>query len=149
MKVFLAGIIQGSLVEPRIHRQDWRGRVRRAIQRHYPHAEVYCPYQAHPNSIEYELPEILATLADSNRRAAGSDVLVAYLPEASMGTALEMYLASQAGAAVVTITPMSANWIVRAYSDCILPDVESFEAFLADGGLDRLLGRKRRRDERA
>ena len=149
MKVFIAGIIQGSLVEPRIHRQDWRRRVRGAIRRHHPDAEVYCHYEAHPCSIEYELPEILATLADGNRRAAATDVLVAYLPEASMGTAVEMYLASQAGAVVVTITPMRANWVVRAYSDRILPDLEAFEEFLADGGLGRLLAQKRRRGEQA
>ena len=54
-----------------------------------------------------------------------------------------MYVASQAGAAVVSITPMAANWVVRAYSDCILPDLKTFEAFLAGGELQALLRRKR------
>ncbi|KKL96236.1 hypothetical protein LCGC14_1846520, partial [marine sediment metagenome] len=131
MKVFLAGIIQGSIKEPRIHPQDWREPVRRAIERHCPRAEVYCHYQAHPDSIRYELPEIIATLEDGNRRAAEADVVVAYLPEASMGTGLEMYLGKSAGAVVVTITPMAANWVVRAYSDRILSDLDALERFLS------------------
>lgn len=143
MNIFLAGIIQGSIREARIHQQDWRVPIRAALTRHVKGAEVYCHYEAHPNSITYELPQILATLEDGNRRAAAADVVVCYVPEASMGTAIEMYLAAKAGAVVLAITPMSANWVIRAYSDRIFPDVESFEEFLASGELEKLLRRKR------
>ena len=142
MKVFLAGIIQGSLVEPRIHSQDWREPIRELLARHRPDAEVYCHYEAHPNSIAYELPEIIATLEDGNARAAASDVVICWLPSASMGTGLEMYLAHEAGAVVLTVTPMAANWVVRAYSDRILPDLDALDAFLASGELDELLRAK-------
>ncbi len=139
MKVFLAGIIQGSLTEPTIHRQDWREPVRESLRRHLPEARVYCHYSRHPNSITYELPEIRRTLREGLDRAAECDLLVAYLPSASMGTAIEMYLASEAGAAVVTISPMSANWVLRAYSDEILPDLEAFEQYCQSGQLRKLL----------
>ena len=142
MKVFLAGIIQGSICEARIHCQDWREPIRSAVALHLPQAQVYCHYEAHPNSIAYALPDILATLEEGNRRAGEADVLICWLPEASMGTAVEMYLAAKAGAVVLSITPMAANWVVRAYSDRILPDLDSFEQFLAGGELDELLRQK-------
>jgi 23S rRNA (adenine2503-C2)-methyltransferase len=142
MKIFLAGIIQGSKVEPEIHRQDWRGPIRAAIERHLRGAEVYCHFSRHPNSIEYDLPEIRRTFTEGLRQVADSDVLVAYLPGASMGTAIEMAEAVRAGAVVLTITPLAANWVVRAYSDAAFPDVESFEAFLASGELAGLIAAK-------
>ncbi|HET6429199.1 MAG TPA: hypothetical protein VFJ30_12355 [Phycisphaerae bacterium] len=144
MRIFLAGIIQGSLVEPAIHCQGWRDAVRDVLARHYPGADVYCHYESHPNSIAYELPEILATLEDGNAKAAASDVVVCWLPSASMGTGLEMYLAQQAGAVVLAVTPMAANWVVRAYSDRILPDLDALDAFCASGELDELLRAKGR-----
>ncbi|MHC4718346.1 MAG: hypothetical protein ACYS5V_15345 [Planctomycetota bacterium] len=143
---FLAGIIQGSLTEPRIHRQDWREPIRDALARHYPDADVYCHYQAHPNSITYDLPDIIATLEDGNVRAAESDVVICWLPAASMGTGLEMYLAHKAGAVVIAVTPMAANWVVRAYSDRILPDLDALDTFLASGELEELLQAKGREE---
>jgi len=142
MRVFLAGIIQGSLQQTNIHNQDWREELRRIILQHHPQAEIYCHYQQHPRSITYDLPDILSTLEDGNRRAAQADVLLCYLPEASMGTAVEMYVAYKAGAVVLTITPMSSNWIVRAYSDRVFPDLQAFEQFLAGNGLESLLQSK-------
>ena len=143
MKVFLAGIIQGSLAEPVIHDQDWREPIKAALAAHLPQAEVYCHYSQHPDSITYELPEIRETLATGNRRAAESDVLIAYVPSASMGTAIEMHEAYTRGAVIVTITPLTANWVLRAYSDRILPDIAAFEAFAASGEMTALIAAKR------
>lgn len=148
MNVFLAGIIQGSIAEAKIHSQDWREPIKQALARHAPRAVVYCHYSEHPNSITYDLPEIKATLTDGIHRAAHCDVLVAYLPSASMGTAIEIYEAARNGAVILAISPMAANWVLRAYCDRIFDDVEAFEAFLAEGELDELLaGRGRKADK--
>jgi len=144
MNVFLAGIIQGSKVAAEIHPQDWRGPIRAALERHLPQADVYCHYGEHPDSITYELPEIRSTFAEGLRHARACDVLVAFLPSASMGTAIEMHEAARHGAVVLTITPMAANWVVRAYSDAIFPDVEALEAFLADRDLPALMAAKKK-----
>lgn len=139
MDIFLAGIIQGSKVEAEIHSQDWRGPIRGLLAKHLPDAQVYCHYSEHPNSITYDLPDIRRTLSDGIGRAAACDLLIAYAPAASMGTAIEMYEAWRGGATVVTITPLAANWVVRAYSHHIVADVAAFEAFAADGRLSRLI----------
>jgi len=143
MKVFLAGIIQGSLVDADIHAQDWRDPIRRAIEASLPGAEVYCHFSRHPNSISYDLPQLRSTLAEGNRRAAECDLLVAYVPSASMGTAIEMHEAARNGAVILTISPMNANWVIRAYSDRVFPDIRSFEQFVASPQLQSLLAAKR------
>ena len=139
MRIFLAGIIQGSLVEPTINSQLWREPIKNALARHLPEAEVYCHYAQHPNSITYDLPEIRSTLSDGIERAGNCDLLVAYVPSASMGTAIEMYEAYRGGAAVVAVTPLAANWIIRAYSHHVVADIAAFEAFAASGQLERLV----------
>ncbi len=143
MNIFLAGIIQGSKVAAEIHDQDWREPIRQAIARHIDNAEVYCHYCEHPNSITYQLPEICTTLADGIQRAADADLLIAYVPSASMGSAIEMYEAARNGAIVLTISPLAANWVIRAYSDRLFANVEQFEAFLASGELAALIANKR------
>lgn len=144
MEVFLAGIMQGSMVEAKIVSQDWREPITKAILEHLPTANVYCHYSQHRGSIGYELESIRRVFEEGVRRASQCDVLVAYLPSASMGTAIEMHAASRAGAAIVTISPMAANWVVRAYSDAVFADIESFAAFVGGGGLECLLAAKGR-----
>ena len=139
MNVFLAGIMQGSMIEADIQSQDWREPIKRTLATHIPKADVYCHYSEHPNSIAYELPEIQATLADGMQRASQCDLLIAYVPSASMGTAIEMYEAYRAGAKIVTITPLTANWVIRSYSDAILPNLEAFDDYVACGNLTRLI----------
>jgi len=139
MKVFLAGIIQGSIKEPRIHSQDWRHSIRRILETHLPQAQVYCHYSRHPNSISYDMPRIIETLEEGNCLAGECDLLIAYVPSASMGTAIEMHLAARNGAKVVTISPLQANWVIRAYSHRLLADMNEFETFAASGGLRQLL----------
>lgn len=138
MNVFLAGIIQGSKVAAEIHQQDWRVPIRTLLDRHLPDADVYCHYSEHPQSIGYDLPKIVETFQDGVDRAAGCDLLIAWLPSASMGTAIEMYEAHRAGAYVVTITPMAANWVVRAFSHEIFPDLAALEAWLASDAAAKL-----------
>ena len=144
MKVFLAGIIQGSLVELTIHHQDWREPIKRALAEFLPAADVYCHYSQHPTSITYDLPKIRDTFADGNRRAGDCDLLIAYVPSASMGTAIEMHEAYRHDAVILTISPMDANWVIRAYSDRVFPDTETFAAFLASGELDDIIEAKKR-----
>ncbi len=143
MNIFLAGVMQGSKVDQTIHQQDWREPIRAAIDKHLPSTQVYCHFSCHPNSITYELSEIRATFADGLARAAQCDVLIAYVPTASMGTAVEMHEAWRTGRVILTITPMKANWAIRFYSDRIFADTAEFELFLAADKLNDLLAGKR------
>lgn len=138
MNIFLAGIIQGSKTGEDVHAQNWRTPIIEAVARHIPEAEVYCHFTQHPNSITYEGDKILDTFEDGLRRVIAADLVIAYIPSASMGTAIEMYEAHRNGTPVISITPMETNWVVRLYSDKIFPDVESFEQYLAGDGAEEL-----------
>lgn len=142
MKVFLAGIIQGSHAELVIHGQDWRAAISHILLRHHPDAEIYDHFAAHPTAVDYRGPRIRETLEEGNQRAASSDLVVCWLPEASMGTAVEMYAAFNAGAIVLVISPMAANWVIQVYSHGVFADLRSFDSFLAQGGLTALLARR-------
>ncbi len=67
--------------------------------------------------------------------ASSCDLVVAYVPQASMGTALEMNAAYEKGVPVIAISPMRENWVIRALSARVFPDLPAFVAFLAS--LDR------------
>jgi hypothetical protein len=68
-----------------------------------------------------------------------ADLVVAFVPEASMGTGIEMWEAARHGRAVVAITPLVHNWVVLLTARAIYPDREAFAAALAAGDIDRLL----------
>jgi len=72
-------------------------------------------------------------------------VLVAYLPEASMGTAIEMWEAYQHGAAVISISPLRTNWTVCFLSHAIYDDMEQFAAALQSGEVARVIASVRNR----
>ncbi len=96
------------------------------------------PNEIHPDGVEYDDETARKTLLDLFELAGRADLLVAYAPQASMGTAIEMWQAFQSGAPLITISPMTANWVVRHLSSVVVPDLEAFRVWLAGGGLDKL-----------
>ena len=68
--------------------------------------------------------------------------MIAFVPEASMGTAIEMWEAHEHGrAAVLTISPLDHNWAVRFCSHAIYPDFEAFENAVHRGEVQRTIER--------
>jgi len=141
MRFFLAGIMQGSHLGSALHNQDYRARIKKKLQSHFPGASVYDPLADHTNSLDYDEVKGWRVFLDHNRLAGEVDVLVAFVPEASMGTAIEMWEAWRHGRIVVTISPLKHNWAVKFLSSELYPDVAAFEQALADGRLaERLAG---------
>lgn len=134
-RVFLAGILQGSLTEPALHDQEYRQRIGRMITQYLPESELYDPLAAHSNSLEYDNETGRRVFFEHNRMCCEIDVLLAFVPEASMGTAIEMWEAYRHGAAVVAISPLAHNWAVRFLSHVVYADLEQFEAALRNGQL--------------
>jgi hypothetical protein len=67
------------------------------------------------------------------------DVLIAFVPEASMGTAIEMWEAYQGGAVVLTISPLVVNWAVCFLSHAIYPDLAAFLEALKCGKIAEII----------
>ncbi len=138
-RVFLAGIMQGSRLDRYIDDQGYRRSIGQALLSVCPQAEIVDPNVLHPNGVDYDDGLARQTLLELASLAGRCDLLVAYAPHASMGTAIEMWQAFQAGVPVVTISPMAANWVVRHLSDVLVDDLDAFQGWLAGGGLDTLL----------
>ena len=137
MKIFLAGIMQGSHCEPVLHEQDYRSRIRQLLIEHIPDVEVYDPLADHGNSIEYDDETGREVFFRHNRMCSEVDAVLAFVPEASMGTAIEMWEAHQYGRVVIAISPLEHNWSVKFCSHQVYPNMESFEAALISGNVHR------------
>jgi len=135
MRIFLAGIMQGSHLVAMMHDQDYRSRLKRLLLEHWPDAQVYDPLADHIDSLEYAADRARDVFLKHNRLCGEVDVLIAFVPEATMGTAIEMWEAARHGRTVVTISPLELNWSVRFCSDVVYPNVETFEQDLASGQL--------------
>lgn len=134
MRFFLAGIMQGSHLASALHHQGYRERLKAAIVRAFPKANVYDPLADHGQSLDYDDTTGRQVFYMHNRLCREVDVLVAFVPEASMGTAIEMWEAHEHGRAVVlTISPLVHNWAVRFCSHAIYADFEAFETALESG----------------
>lgn len=139
MKLFLAGLMQGSRLDDRIHSQDYREALRSALQARYPDVELVCPFELHPNSVDYDEETSRRVYLDLIALASQADGVIAYVPEASMGTAVEIWEAYRAGKPVWTISPLSANWALRFLSTRMFEHLDEFVEFVSQGGLDSML----------
>ncbi len=139
MKIFLAGIMQGSHLGAVLHNQDYRERLARLLTEHLPEADVYDPMADHGDSLDYDDDQGRGVFMKHNAMCGEVDLLIAVVPEASMGTAIEMWQAYQADRTVISISPLSHNWAVRFLSDAVFPDMEAFESALAGGKIAALV----------
>jgi nucleoside 2-deoxyribosyltransferase len=129
-RIFIAGVIQGSCRGKDIHNQNYRSRLKAVLQRAFPSYDVYCPVENHPNSVEYPIEEVINTFNYHIDLVKESGLVVAYLPTASMGTAVEMWEAYKKGVEVWAITPMKENWVVRITATKVFETIEELEHHL-------------------
>ena len=125
MRVFIGGVMQGSHQLNVMSDQGYREEIAAALTRRWPELEVWDPRRLHPDSVGYDDVAARSTLLDLLELAQQSDLVIVYLPTASMGTALEMYVAHQAGVPVIAVSPMVHNWVLRAFARRIYPDLGS------------------------
>jgi hypothetical protein len=138
MRVFIAGIMQGSRTDTDIDTQDYRSQIGQILRAAHPGVAVVDPLALHPDSVSYTPEKAKQTLIDLVTLTGQMDALVAYVPSASMGTALEMWHAFQHDVPVYTISPMASNWVVRSLSTQVFDTLAAFAEFVTGGGLDDL-----------
>jgi molybdopterin converting factor small subunit len=137
--VFIGGIMQGSRRENTIDAQDYRQIIGQCLRQHVPNVEVIDPFELHPNSVAYDTAEARRTLLALAQTAGQADAVVVYVPEASMGTALEMREAYQAGKPIFVVSPLIYNWVVRCLATRVFTNLDEFCAFVASGDFERAL----------
>ena len=126
MKIYLSGVMQGSIKGHGIQEQGYRQIITDAIRVMNPDVKIFDPFSAFPNSVEFDdarAKEVLFYMADE---AASSDVVIAFLPEASMGTGLEMIRAYDNGKVVISITSLKQNWFIKSVSKIVFSSLDDF-----------------------
>ena len=139
MKIFIAGIMQGSIQGHGILEQDYRQAIREELEINHPEAEIVDPFSLFPDSVTYDHQRAKQVLFEMAAEAGSSDILIAYLPKASMGTALEMMRAYENGKAIISISPMEKNWFIRAISTKIFPSLDEFSGWVRQTDLAELI----------
>lgn len=121
----MAGIIQGSARGKSIHSQGYRAKIKRIFAESAPEFVVYDPFDGNEDSVNYELERGKSVFNGSLDKIRDCDLMIAYLPEASMGTAIEMWECHHLGIPIWTITDMKENWVVKFCSEKIFDSVDS------------------------
>jgi len=135
---FLAGVIQGSRNGHDVHDQDYRDVIKDILAKKAPGLSVFCPVENHRESVQYTDDEAREVFFGHLEILKQSRAMIAYLPTASMGTAVEMEIARRNDIPIITISPLSLNWVVRLYSRVILSDYEEFAAWATPENLAAL-----------
>ena len=133
MKVFIAGVMQGSRLDRQIDGQDYRTRITSALEKYVPNVQVFDPFELNQDSVNYDGERSKETFLVNTAKAAETDVLIAYLPTASMGTAIEMWTAFEAKKRIVVVSPLVHNWVIKVTADELLPDLDSLIARIKNG----------------
>lgn len=126
---FIAGTMRGNLKDCSFVDQTYRNRIRNKINCCYPKAKIIDPYDScdteASNEISFGQQHVI--YGREIRQAKSADIVVAYISEASMGTAIEIWAAYNAGKPVLIISPLIHNWTVKFLHDRLFKSLEDFE----------------------
>ena len=81
MRVFLAGIMQGSNNHDGVHAQDYRAYLADLLRAQVPGVEVFDPWAVYPESPGYPDDQVRTVLVANIQVAAACDLVIAYLPQ--------------------------------------------------------------------
>lgn len=138
MKVFIAGVMQGNRKDHKIHPQDYRAVITKKLSELFENVEVIDPDITDPDRLTYTHEQARDMFMKYCRIAGEVDLLVSFIPEASMGSAVEMWMAHQNNVPIITISSIKANWVVKLLSNIVYEDLEEFLSSFDRAVLDDL-----------
>ena len=148
MKVFFGGIIQGSIVGKNIHSQNYRKQIIQSLQSNYPDIDIFDPVENHEDSVHYDDDQARQVFFHHIDILRTCDLMIAFLPEASLGTAIEMRAAYDNNIPILTISPMTHNWVIRIMSARNFSTVEEFTQYISENNiLEKYNGKKKHLSE--
>jgi hypothetical protein len=143
VRVYLSGVMQGSRWDTSLVYQDYRQTLKDIILRKYPNAEILCPLELFPDAPAKDDRAAREVIYRCVELVGNVDVVVAFLPEASMGTAVELWESHKKAKVNIVVSPMRHNLMLRTVSDIIVPGIEQFEELISDGTFAKLVEAKR------
>lgn len=126
MKVFIAGVMQGNRKDDKIYSQDYRSIITQKLLSIEKETDVIDPDKTDPDRLSYTHGQAAEMFFRYSNMAGKVDLLISYIPEASMGSAVEMWEAWKKEVPIVTISSMKLNWVVKLLSDKIYISMEEF-----------------------
>lgn len=138
MRILVVGMMQGSLSNG-IHDQEYRRKIANIIKQVLPKAEIIDPDGLHPKRLSYNYAQARNMFLNYVEEAKKVDLIVAYISEASMGTAIEMWEAYKAGVPILSISPLFNNWVVKLFSNRIFSGLDEFANFVRSRGLNKVI----------
>lgn len=135
VNVFLAGIMQGSMQGRGHHDQRYRQEIAALIKRHLPQAEIVDPWALYPDSASYDDERARETFFRVCELVGQADLMIAYLPEASIGTGVEMWEAHRRGVPIISVSPLEQNWAIRFLSWRVCRTLEELALLLQQARL--------------
>ena len=129
-RIIIIGVMQGNLKKYGIRSQAYRKKIKEKLTEVLDQAEIIDPDQLHPDRLNYNYEQSRKMFLEYVRMSAEVDLVVAYVPEASMGTAVEMWEAYNSGVPILTISPLAKHWAIKLLSYKIFPTLEDFYQFL-------------------
>ncbi|MDP2637579.1 MAG: hypothetical protein Q8P26_00765 [Candidatus Levybacteria bacterium] len=126
MKVFIAGIMQGNRSDDKIYSQDYRKIITKKLHALVDGVEIINPDKTDPDRLTYTYEEARDMFFRYCKIASEVDLFIAYIPEASMGSAVEMWIAHKKNIPIITISPLKLNWVVKLLSTIIYFDIDEF-----------------------
>lgn len=142
MHIFIAGVMQGARLDDQIDEQDYRLDIVRSIKEQNPDAQITDPWALNPHSVRYDEDRARETFLTMTARAGEADILIAYLPIVSMGTAMEMWEAFRSDTYIIAVTPHVHHWAIRFTADEIVPDLETLFVLIENGHLTDVIQRR-------
>lgn len=143
MDVFISGVMQGSREDHLIGDQDYRNQIAQMLQENVPDVNIIDPWKIHPDSVNYDQNQAGQALLSFTKLVKEVDVLIAYLPQASMGTAVEMWTAFEANIPIISISSLNHNWVISVTSNLVLPDLKSLLEYIRSGDFESQWSNKR------
>lgn len=119
--------MQGSRKDGKIFSQEYRSEITEVLSRWNKDLEVVDPDKTDPNRLLYSDQQARKMFFDYCDYVKKVDLVVSFLPKASMGTAVEMWEAYHAKVPIVTISPMKTNWVIKLLSNKIYEKIADFK----------------------
>ena len=133
MKILLAGVMQGNRRDGNIYSQNYRQEITAILSRHFTDVEVIDPDKTDPERLTYSHEQAAKMFFKYCKIAGEVDLVISFLPEASMGSACEMWQAHSNNIPIITISPLIHNWVVKLLSQKIYTSIEEFEIACTTG----------------
>ena len=135
MKVFIAGVMQGNKKNGRIHNQNYRQEIVKALGYIIDNLEIIGPGINSTDKsklTDKQVSEIFFSSCSAVRKA---DIMITFVPEASMGTAVEMWEAWKNNVPIITISRLKYNWVIKLLSTKLYSTIAELSQGIKAGDL--------------